>query len=280
MTVCSEEDLPSCNMRDHLLRVRDWEEVGSAAEDGSHGAVMASGDLALMTIPHIHIRTDYVDRMAKNSSGIDFSSVVFLSRHKAASGIPTLTMHPIGNFGKADFGGRDNLLVPASPNLMTQLLRETSARCKGLQYQVSFEVTHHGPWLDTPCIFLEVGSNASQWGDKVAAEGLVEALLRAMVDVPSYPQVVGVGGGHYAPQFTETSLSKEVSFGHMVPNYALAGQDEEGRLKRVRMATDASDTNVVYIHRKSMKRSEASSLEALLESDGLEVVSSRDLDPL
>lgn len=280
MTICSEEDLPSRNMRDHLLQSREWEEIGPEAADGSHSKVLASGDLALMSIPGIHILTDFVDRMAKGSCGSDFSDVVFLSRHKAASGIPTLTMHPIGNYGKADYGGRDGSLVPATPHLMTQLLRETTDRCRSLPYQVSYEVTHHGPWLETPCLFLEVGSDASQWGDKAAAEGLVDALLKAVDSMTKHPIVVGVGGGHYAPQFTEISLSNRVSFGHMVPNYALSGQDDDEKLKRVRKATEASGTRSVYIHRKSMKRSEASSLQALLESDGLEVMSSRDLEPL
>lgn len=278
LIVCSEEDLPSRNMRDRLLQVRDWELGGAAADDGRHDEVMISEGMALISIPGIHIRTDDVDQMASDATGLEFSDVVFLSRHKAVSGIPTLTVHPIGNYEKADFGGREGSLVPASPALMTQLLREMQARCSHMHFQVSYEVTHHGPWLQTPTMFLEIGSDESQWGDRQAAECLVDALLATRP--LDHPKVVGVGGGHYAPQFTEMSLMKEVSFGHMVPNYALRGLDDDGILERVQMATDATGTRSVYMHRKSMKRSEASRMQALLESAGMEIVSSRDLVPL
>jgi D-aminoacyl-tRNA deacylase len=66
----------------------------------------------------------------------------------------------------------------------------------------------------------------------------------------------------------------------MVPNYALRGLDDDGILERVQMAADATGTRSVYMHRKSMKRSEASRMQALLESAGMEIVSSRDLVPL
>ncbi|MDD1748219.1 MAG: D-aminoacyl-tRNA deacylase, partial [Methanomassiliicoccales archaeon] len=94
--------------------------------------------------------------------------MVFLSRHKAASGIPTLTAHPIGNFSKADFGGRPGTLVRSSPDMMTSTLRELQRNAAGLGFGVSFEVTHHGPYLEAPTMYIEIGSSEENWGNKDA----------------------------------------------------------------------------------------------------------------
>jgi len=278
LIVCSEEDTSSRNMRDYLLCKRDWRGVDISSRSDDCIDVHLCSDMALLSIPRIHIFTDDVDRIAEKATGLKFSSVVFLSRHKAVSGIPTLTVHPIGNFGKADYGGKDSTLVPSTPSLMTQVLRNMSRLSTDIPFQISYEVTHHGPWLKTPTMFLEIGSDESQWGNLEAAKVLSESLLQA--ENQEYPCVIGVGGGHYAPQFTEIALTNKVSFGHMVPNYAISGLEEEETIKRISMAAEASSTHLAYIHKKSMKRSEASRLQTLLESNGLEVISSKDLDAL
>lgn len=265
-------------MRDYILGKRDWRGIDLPDGLDDVASVHICSEMALLSIPNIHIFTDDVDSIAEEATGLQFSSVVFLSRHKAVSGIPTLTVHPIGNFGKADYGGKESTLVPSTPSLMTQVLRNMSRLSTDIPFQVSYEVTHHGPWLKTPSMFLEIGSDESNWGNLEAAVVLSESLLQA--ENQDYPSVIGVGGGHYAPQFTEMSLTYKVSFGHMVPNYAISGLEDEEIIKRIMMAAEASSAHLAYIHKKSMKRSEASRLQNLMESKGLEVISSKDLDPL
>lgn len=278
LVVCSEGDISSRNMRDYLLRKKEWISIDNNVQSDDFPDVRVCSDMALISVPKIHIFTDDVDLIAEKATGLKFSKVVFLSKHKAVSKIPTLTIHPIGNFGKADYGGKDSTLVPSAPGLMTQVLRNMGKLGATIPFRTSYEVTHHGPWLNTPSLFLEVGSDESQWGNLEAAAVLSDSLLQA--DVSDYPCAIGVGGGHYAPQFTETALSKKISFGHMVPNYALQGLNEEEIIKRIMMAATASSTHLAYIHKKSMKRSEASKLQDLMESAGLEIISSKDLDVL
>ena len=277
LIVCSEEDVSSCNMRNYIFSKKEWTRIDDVQSEDCL-SVHVCTDMVLISIPKIHIFTDDVDRIAEKITGLKFSNTVFLSRHKSASKIPTLTVHPIGNFGKADYGGKESSLVPSTPSLMTQVLRNMNRFSIDIPFRVSYEVTHHGPWLNTPCMFLEIGSDESQWSNLDAARVLSESLLQA--EIQDHPCTIGIGGGHYAPQFTEISLSKKISFGHMVPNYALSGLDEEETIKRISMASDASNTHLAYIHKKSMKRSEASRLQSLMESEGLEFISSKDLDPL
>ena len=168
--------------------------------------------------------------------------------------------------------------MPSSPHLMTSMLRRLAKEAANLDYQVSFEVTHHGPHLSTPAIYIEIGSDESMWDDREAAAAIARTVLQSREE--KHPSVIGIGGGHYAPRFTEAALTRKVSFGHMVPNYALKGADADSAREIITRALDRSGTSTAYIHRKSMKRSEATSLRSMLSRMGVEVVEGKDLDPL
>ena len=49
-----------------------------------------------------------------------------------------------------------------------------------LNYQVSYECTHHGPSLDVPTMFVERGSSLKQWKDLRAAEAVAHAAMTAV----------------------------------------------------------------------------------------------------
>jgi D-aminoacyl-tRNA deacylase len=205
--------------------------------------------------------------------------VVFLSRHKAASGIPTLTVHPIGNYSKADLGGREGELVPALPDMMTSALRDLRANAAGLGFQVSFEVTHHGPYLETPTMYIEIGSAEGQWGHEGAAEAIARTLLSP--NLVMAPKAIGVGGGHYAPRFSEVVATKRVSFGHMIPNHFADKADDEALTRAMAKAMERSEgARLVYIHKKSMSRSRATHIRDLVRGMGVEAVDSSDLQDL
>jgi len=272
--VCSEADNASVNIRDRLTELADWKESGEFERQ----PVLANEDMLLITIQQLHIHAEEIDVQIREELEVDPEVVIFLSRHRAASGIPTLTVHPIGNHRGADFGGRERTLVPASPHLMTSMLRVLKREAADIDFAVSFEVTHHGPYLITPSIFIEIGSDESMWDDREAAKAIARTLLH--VEEEKNPVVVGLGGGHYAPRFTEVAVSRKVSMGHMVPTYAMKGAENEELRAIIGRAAEASNASKVYIHKKSMKKSEATSVRMLLTEMGLEVVESRDLEPL
>jgi len=53
----------------------------------------------------------YADYEIKSLELNPQTSIIFLSRHSAKSLRPSLTVHPIGNFSKAEFGGKDFTLI-------------------------------------------------------------------------------------------------------------------------------------------------------------------------
>jgi D-aminoacyl-tRNA deacylase len=272
LLLSSLEDRASINIRDRLLEMVDWVEMGAY---GGRPAYRRGEDV-MVTIEGPHLFSDDIDEAVSQELKVQIDRVLFLSRHKAASGIPTLTVHPIGNYGAADFGGRPGELVPSDPQLMTALLIKLTEIARGLPFQVSFETTHHGPWLSRPTAYIEIGSGEGNWGNEDAAKAIASAVLNA--DRSDDPIAIGVGGGHYAPRFSEVCLAKRISFGHMVPNYAIEKVDDALALDRMGKAAKASKAKLVYIHRKSMSRSRATELKELAISLGLEAVDSQDLE--
>lgn len=258
------------------LRAQDgWEELGS----DDHGSYCTRGDDVIMTITDKHITHEGLDVHAEGF-GVRVDEVVFMSKHSAASGIPTLTVHPIGNFKTAEFGGRDNTLVKAAPASMSDALRKIARYNDSDMYKVSFEVTHHGPYLEKPTYFIEIGSDASHWGDKHAAEILSNVICDNEPDV-DHITAIGVGGGHYAPRFTEMVMGYRISIGHMVPGYQTDGMDDDTVVSYLKAASEATGgTKCVYMHKKAYKKPEERRITGLIESLGMEILSSKDLEPL
>ena len=273
LLVCYEQDLPSFNMKEQLLKKLEWEDLGS---DGTN-SYLKNGNYVLMTIDRMHVHAENIDREAEEF-GIKVDDMVVLSRHSSSSGKPTLTVHPIGNYRTNEMGGQAETLVKANPHLMTAALRRMAAVNKDPVYSVSFEVTHHGPYVDVPTMYIEIGSDESHWGDKAAAEVLVDSLLSA--EEKDHPVVIGVGGGHYAPRFTDLVLSMKVDMGHMVPNYQISESSDEDVARMISSAAKASDTKMVYVHRNSMKGPEERRVNSIIDSLGLERVSSKDFDSM
>lgn len=272
LLVCSVVDQASVAIRDALLSMAAWFEAGMFEDS----PVWRRDENTIVTIEQLHLGADDVDKSIEQTTGMRFDEVLFLSRHKAASGIHTLTIHPLGNYGKAEFGGRDETLIPSCPHFMTSLLRRLRIEAVGLPFEVSFEVTHHGPFLEKPTTFIEIGSDESMWGNRDAARAIASSILN--VDEIRCPVAIGIGGGHYAPRFSEVVATKKVSFGHMIPNYFIETADEQTAVKYIRMAVErTSGVKSAYIHKKSMKRSRATFLRHLVEDAGLEAIDSEDL---
>jgi D-aminoacyl-tRNA deacylase len=156
--------------------------------------------------------------------------VIFVSRHSGIAGIPTLSIHTSGNLSEeTKFGGLPRKISISPANSMKNALLEM-VRLKNeklLNYEVSYECTHHGPSLDVPTMFVELGSSERQWIDLQAAEVVAHAAIAAIKSKTDDSAVLGVGGPHYNRRFTEIALSSSKAFGHMIPKYATPHVDSE-----------------------------------------------------
>lgn len=140
-------------------------------------------------------------------------------------------MHPPGNLGEAKMGGVPRKVSVSPANAMRDIL-EAMMRLKEemkLDYEVYYEGTHHGPSLNVPTMFAELGSSPKQWNDLRAAETVAHATIEAVSKFGDFPAktVLGIGGPHYNSKFTRMALGNEIAFGHMIPKYAVPYVDVE-----------------------------------------------------
>ena len=269
LIISSEADTASINLRDRLLEMSKWKEDGEFGNRTIWKLINDYGDFCkkdtrLITIEELHIHAEEIDKTWIKQTNLKINNIVFLSRHKAASGRPSLTVHPIGNWGSADYGGKEGEISGATPEWMTGLLlsiREN--RISG--YDVCFEATHHGPLLETPTMFLEIGSSESEWEKKEPAEALIKSLLE--LKPAKGVNVVGIGGGHYTPRFTEAAFTHEVCFGHMVANYGVSVLNPD----IVTKAISCSKAEGIYFHKKGMKKSEYRKWRKWTENNDIKV---------
>lgn len=267
--VASAADEASVNQRDALLRLTSWE-----ADRPFHGApAWWRDDTRLVTISDHHLYRDHLDRDLRDHFGIAPELVVYLSKHRSESRTPSLTVHPIGNPAGAEFGGRATTLVPAAPGWMTAALRNLRREAAGLAYAVTYEATHHGPFLETPTFYIEQGSTEKEWADRAASD----AIARALIDLEPLdaPAAIGIGGGHYVPRHSDLAFGKRIAFGHLLPAYVLANLADEVLTQAI---TKTPGAQIAYIHRKSLAKPEAREWEERLVARGLRVVREADLE--
>jgi len=157
--------------------------------------------------------------------------VVFLSRHSSQSGTPTLSVHTPGNFAEAELGGLPRTVSVCPAAAMRDALKALAQLKTEMQldYEVSYECTHHGPSLNVPTMFVELGSSPQQWSDIRAAEAVAKAAMQAIaqLDNSEHQAAIGIGGTHYNQHFTKMALNNEALFSHMIPKYALQHVDTE-----------------------------------------------------
>ncbi len=270
--VCNLGDSASVNIRDRLLETGDWSDVG----EFRGRVVRERGDARMVEVDGPTI-TDEALSGDLEAAGWPIEAVWFLSRHRAASGKPSLTVHPIGNHQAAEFGGRPETLSPSAPRDMGALLRRLRVYRDehGLPHDVTYEATHHGPLMRQPSLFVEIGSNEQWYEDLPSGQALAAAVTdvldgRGFVDAPV---LVGAGGGHYVPRQTDLALAGEADFGHLVPAYAVDAECEApDTLARALQQTPGATE--VYVHKKGFKGPQRQRVAAWLEALGASAWSS------
>jgi D-aminoacyl-tRNA deacylase len=227
LLVSSNKDPASLNIADQILQRFPFQKT---LEEFQNNPVYTAC-LNQRFVTFIRLNEASVDAQRLPESFPNAELIVFISRHSSQSGAPTLTVHPPGNFADADLGGLPRTVSISPATAMSDALKNLGffqQKFGLLDYEVSFEGTHHGPSLNVPTMFAELGSSMSQWTDSRAACAVACATISAIETFESKPvrkAVIGIGGTHYNKKFTQMALRGEVVFGHMIPKYAVANVD-------------------------------------------------------
>jgi D-aminoacyl-tRNA deacylase len=281
----SKEDPASTNIKKGLLKKSNWEEIAVMFNNPVFRNTEFK-DIIIVTINDRTIRHENLDKQVEKKLDLKLKQAIYISRHDSKTGEPTLTTHPIGNYSEAQFGGKRKTLTKSAPKLMTQLLRnlKKNAESTKLIHQICFEVTHHGPYLSIPTLFIEVGSKEEEWRKKNPANTVAQSILDLFElyhyeeDFPSdIPVLIGIGGGHYAPRFTDIIFEKKAAFGHMIPAYQINSNNIN-----IEMLNEAikktPNINAAYIHRKSLRKSQISQIKKWIKQKDIPVISSKELE--
>lgn len=199
----------------------------------------------------------------------DADLIIFASRHVSSAGKPSLSCHIAGNWNEAKFGGKAGKLCVAPAIVLKEIFLELHLQAKKFRaiqklfnHEVTLEATHHGPLVEKPSLFVEIGSDEEEWAKKengkIIASALVNTLGKMLFidrkkpddnmldekmpddnmldekmpdekrpDEKKYEVAVGIGGPHYCNTFNAFQLNTRVAVGHICPKYALEHLDAE-----------------------------------------------------
>ena len=242
----NQQDVASTNQADILRDLDRWESLAPVEGHPTY----AFQHLRMIYLPDGLLFEDHLERRWQDATGELVSEIVFPSRHVAASGQASLTLHPIGvphlPLGEhGPYGGYGGSPPPPSTRLAPWwklLLKRAASDHRVDGFDVSLEVTHHGPSVSVPCLFIEVGSTEATWGHRGAADVLAHLIRDGLLNEPECdwnPTVhegqvvlVTLGGGHYAPRASQLAALDGVWLGHMLATYALPfTRDDDGSIE-------------------------------------------------
>ncbi len=267
LLVASSKDVASLNIKEQILKNYPFNKTAEDFQGNSlFDADIEGKKVTLATLSDESVKAQDVPEKFPNAQ-----LVVFISRHSSQSGKPTLSVHTPGNFGDAELGGLPKTLSVSPASAMQNAIRALMHH-KGalnLDYEVSFECTHHGPSLNVPTMFVELGSSPAQWCDLKAAEAVAHSAMSAISSFPA-PQnsaVLGIGGPHYNQRFTLMAVMGEAAFGHMIPKYAIHLVDAEMLTQCVYKTLEK--VSLAVLDWKGIKSEDKPNLLSALETSGL-----------
>jgi D-aminoacyl-tRNA deacylase len=161
-----------------------------------------------------------------------YDFVIFASKHESAKKEKSLSIHAPGNWRKAEMGGENQKICPSSGLFQKALFESLQSNAKKFKlegYEITLESTHHGPLIDKPCVFIEIGSTEKEWADRKAAFVISKTIAETMEEFKKnkYREIaVGIGGPHYCPGFNKIQLNSNVALSHVIPQYSLPLTEE------------------------------------------------------
>ena len=238
--ISSSKDPAGINIRDNLIELFNFEEINEKFDNNNifQYAKIKNKNIKLYSINNDLILSENIDK--KISADI----FIFASKHRSKENTPSFSVHAIGNWDKADFGGEEKKLCPSSAVLLKNLFLElnkiesyrnkVSGELKNEtflsnknNFELTLEATHHGPYVGKPAVFIEIGSTEKEWNGKENGEIIARTIINALKNEnENYKITIGIGGPHYCNNINKIVLRTEIALSHICPKYILEKLDE------------------------------------------------------
>lgn len=222
--ISSSKDPAGVNIRNNLIELFEFEKTNEKFDDNNvfQYTKISNKAIKLYLINDDLIFSENIDKK------ISADVFIFASKHRSKKNTPSFAVHPIGNWDKAEFGGKEKSLCLSSAVLLKNLFVELNNITKNTNYELTLEATHHGPYVEKPAVFVEIGSTEKEWNDKNNGEIIAKTIMNALNNQnKDYKVAIGIGGPHYCSNFNKVVLRTDIAFSHICPKYHLDKLNEE-----------------------------------------------------
>jgi len=240
--ISSLKDKASVNIKENIINNFNFNKLEEQFENNNtYQYTTNSKIIKLYTINSELIFAENIDNK------INADLFIFISKHSAREDRKSLTLHPIGNFGKADLGGKEETLCIAPAVYLKNIFIELNKNAQNSDYEVFMEATHHGPFLEKPALFVEIGTTEKEWEDKNAGNIIAKSLISIIknnsnnnflknknnnelinenfninkIRNNNYESVFVIGGSHYNYLANKVMLKSDYASGHICAKYNL-----------------------------------------------------------
>ena len=299
----NQQDIASTNQADALRTMDAWTQRSPVEDNPAYELK----HLRMLYLPNGLLFEDHLEKRWEAATGERVSEIIFPSRHVAASGQPSLTLHPIGVphlpvEEHGPYGGHGGHAPPPSTRLAPwwkMLLKQAPKDASVKDFDLSLEVTHHGPTVNVPCLFIEVGSTEATWGHEGASRVLANIMREGLLHAPEGAWdeakhagelvLVTLGGGHYAPRANQLAALDCVWLGHMLATYALPfEQMSEGEItgtwkQSILTALEATRRSfpggelICSMDKKAFRGWQRQAIRDLLEAEGIPLLTTKQI---
>jgi D-aminoacyl-tRNA deacylase len=246
LVIASKKDKAGMNIANQLSQFKDNPVLSSWAGKPSFDIYLVEEEAILTESLNIEKINQY-----------DF--IIFASRHKSEKQEKSLSVHAPGNFRKADYGGMPGKVCPSSAlfnKFIFQKLNEQANKFELKDFKITLEVTHHGPLINKPCVFIEIGSSETEWINRRLGFIIAKTIQETIEEFKEnkYKEVaVGIGGPHYCPSFNNIQLKSNVAISHIIAEYNMP-ISKEMILEAIKKTRE--DVDFVLVDWKGLGKSE------------------------
>jgi len=212
LVVASKKDKAGMNITTHLAQFKKNPVFSSWAQKSSFDFYFVEEEMIFTENLNIEKINQY-----------DF--IIFASKHQSERKEKTLSIHAPGNFRNADYGGVPGKVCPSSALFNKALYNKLNEQVEKFtlnEYKVTLECTHHGPLINKPCVFIEIGSTETEWNNRRVGFIIAKTIQETIEEFKEnkYREIaVGLGGPHYCPSFNQLQLKSNVAISHVISEY-------------------------------------------------------------
>jgi len=221
LIVASRKDTAGMNITNSLMQFRPSPFINLSSNKPYFDIYIVEEDI---------LQTENLDQDKLNK----YDFIIFVSKHSTNSEEKkkTLSVHTPGNFRTADYGGMKGKVCRSSAlfnKALFEKLNEKTSEYNFKDYNVTMEATHHGPLIDKPCVFIEIGSTEMEWKNSRAGFIIAKTIYETIQEFEHNPYreiSIAIGGNHYCSNFNNLQLKSNVAFSHVIPQYVMPITEE------------------------------------------------------